>query len=145
MKGKVFCFIVLLTLAACASLPSRSGSLEDNVSAYWNARIAEDYTRAFSYEERSLDKNVTEKGYMENLIKHGLKVKSFQIGEISYEDENKARVHTEVTYTIPPLDKIERDANNPLKNDFYDTWIRKNGKWYHTITKLGGRPYLSQE
>ncbi len=145
MKGKFFLFIVLLTLTACASLPGRSGSLEDRVSAYWNARIAEDYTRAFSYEEKALDKNVTEKGYMENLIKHGLKVKSFQIGEIYYEDENRARVKTEVTYTIPPLGKIERDENSPMKNVFQDTWIRKNGNWYHTISKLGGRPSLSQE
>lgn len=145
MKGKVFFSIVLLILAACASLPSRSGSLDDSVSAYWNARLAEDYAKAFSYEERSRDKNITEKQYMENLIKHGLKVKSFQIGEISYEDENRATVKTEVVYTIPKLGKMEWDNNTPMKNEFPDLWIRKDGKWYHTFTKLGGKPFLTRE
>ncbi len=132
----LFCMFVI-SVFACASMQTSGTGLESNVRAYWNAKVAEDYGKAYAYEQMSLSERTNREDYIKNILRHGIKIKSFEILDIHYEDENRALVMMEVISAIPPVGKLE--VKKPLRNVFQDTWIRMNGKWYHVIKKIGGQ------
>jgi len=118
-------FTFPLVFGACFS-GRRGGepeSLEERVKAFWQARVAGDGIKAFSYEAFSKTRQGTHYSPYPRL-RPGL-ITSYEVKKV-IEAGDEATVTVTVQYTLP----IPGRADHNLSVTSNEAWVRIDGQWY---------------
>jgi len=122
----VYVLAVAITGAALflAGGCQREVPLEERVKAYWDARVAGDFQAAFRLEEPGT--GVNEKEYLLRMAKGNILFRSYQTGEVSITERDKAQVRLTLKYAIP-------GAPTPFESKLSDPWVKVDRQWYHRM------------
>jgi hypothetical protein len=102
----------------------REVPLQERVKAYWEARLAGDFQATFRLEEP--ETGIGEKEYLLRMAKGNILFRSYQTGEVSITDRDRAQVGLTLKYAIP-------GAPTQFESRLSDPWVKVGGQWYHLM------------
>src|SRR5712691_1668825 len=128
-------FTFPFVFGACSS-GKRGGeveSLEERVKGFWEARIAGDDLKAYSYEAHSKTGKMTVQNYL-RARNPALKYKAYEVkGTVENGDEATVTVGVQYNLVIP----ARADLN--LSMTINEQWVRIDGQWYRQLEQPDAR------
>ncbi|HEV8713597.1 MAG TPA: hypothetical protein VGX03_12315 [Candidatus Binatia bacterium] len=123
--------IVPLAFAACTSerRGDQAQSLEERVRGFWEARIAGDDLKAYSYEAYSQTGKMTPTQYV-RARSPVFRYRTYTVKGIE-EQGDEATVTIDLRYSLALPTK--KDVN--LAMDLQERWVRLDGQWYRQLEK----------
>jgi hypothetical protein len=126
MRGITFAMSLLFMLAsACGEKPA---SLEERVTAYWQARRQGQVEKAFEFE---VPGSIEKSAYLKWILTSPI---SFTTSSITSIDEqgDEATVNLQMQYLLPGLTKS-------VSSSMAEKWIKIRGQWYRQPREQGER------
>src|SRR5262245_20417226 len=124
-------FVLPLAFAACSSERQRgqAESLEERVKEFWEARIAGDDIKAYTFEAYSKNGQMTANQYVRSRSPV-FQYKSYKVKGIE-EKGDEATVIIDLRYNLAL--PTRRDVD--LAMDLQERWVRLDGQWYRQLEK----------
>jgi len=120
-----------LALVACSSgrQGDQAGSLEERVKEFWEARIAGDDIKAYTFEVYSKTGRMTANQYVRSRSPV-FQYKSYKVKGIE-EKGDEATVTIDLRYNLA----LPTRADVDLAMDLQERWVRLDGQWYRQLEK----------
>jgi hypothetical protein len=118
MRGMTFAMGLLFMLASACG--GKSVSLEERVTAYWQARRQGQVEKAFEFEAPG---SIEKSAYLRQVLTSPISFTTSSITSISNEKGDEATVHLQMQYLLPGLTK-------PVTSSMVEKWIKIRGQWY---------------
>lgn len=107
-------------------------SLEKRVKAYWDARLEDDWVKAYEYEDPEIKKQakLTVSKYIGGKASW-IDIKNYDVKRIELLEPDKVRFYIVLDASIDlPIGKREKkDEKVPIK----DLWLKRGGEWYRFL------------
>ena len=104
--------------------------LEDRVSSFWDAKVAGDLVRAYSYEVASQTGKVDLGSYLRSRSP-AVKYLRYKITSTK-EEADGAEVEVQVVYTL----QYPRSSDITSDTRVHDRWLKVNGAWFRETKTL---------
>ena len=117
IRGVTFAVGLLLMLAsACGGKPA---SLEERVTAYWQARLQKQAEKAFEFE---MPGSVEKPRYLQQIFVTPIAFTASSITSI-HQNGDEATVNLQMQYLLPGLTR-------PVTSPLAEKWMKVRGQWY---------------
>ena len=105
-------------------------SLEKRVKSYWDARLKNDWAKAYKYEDPEVKKKakLTLSKYIQTKAPW-IEIKNYDVKKIQVLNPNKVRVYLIIDASIDLPIGGKREERVLGK----DIWLKRNGKWYRFL------------
>jgi hypothetical protein len=123
----------------CSRPSTVPGRLEDRVRQFWDAKVAGDWEKAYSFEAASKTGGMGLGQYL-RMRTPMLKYVGYEI--VSMEEKgDRAGVEVAISYTVRyPL---SRDISSSLRA--HEAWLKVDGIWYHETVAGPGFPVTANQ
>lgn len=117
-------FAVGLLLMLASACGGKSASLEERVTAYWQARVQKQAEKAFEFE---MPGSVEKSEYLQQTLVTPISFTASSISSIN-QNGDEATVNLQMQYLLPGLTR-------PVTSPVAEKWIKIRGQWYHQSQK----------